>query len=275
MPALTIHRPYRIILLIATSLCLCKPAWARDDISRYISFSIEAARWQEFSQSDNRLLSESGPRLSFTAGWQNLFPDNRFARFNATGRIYAGDLGYDGQTQSINTSSNGIYVSSTSHYSGFNADMEALFGLGTQSTTALLGIGTDLWRRDIDDATDAKGNNTSGFIEDYQVLYTKLGLQKEINDIYGQSRARFGIKYPLRINEQASGISPELHPGRRASLFASYRLILATQRQTIFEVYYEGLRFSRSPAVTDQYGYSWRQPRSHQDTIGITFGIPY
>jgi hypothetical protein len=264
----------RFALLLVTGLCCCTAAWSEDS-KRLLSAGLEAARWQEYGNSDVRLLSESGLRLTLAAAWEDLFPDNPFARINASSRIYTGGLSYDGQTQSLDPNASGIYISSTSRYTGFNAEVETLFDLESLSTAALFGIGVDLWRRAIDNAHDAKGNGVSGFTEDYQVLYAKLGLQKEIRSAFGRSRMRIGIKYPLRINERASGISPELHPGRRVSLFMAYRADLATYRPSIIEIYYEGLRLSASPAVVDEFGNAWMQPPSHQDIIGITFGIPF
>jgi len=240
----------------------------------YLFAGVEASRWQEFSDGDKRLLSENGPRLALGARWESI-PDNRNVRFNANSRIYFGLLSYDGQTQSIDPNANGVYISSTSRYSGFSTELEMLFDTGSPSLAGLMDIGIDLWRRDINNSSDAKGNDVSGFIEDYQVFYTKLGAQKEIRDTYGRSLLSIGIKYPLKINEHASGISPTLHPGSAISLFAAYRIDLVDHSRTSINIYYEGLRLSASPSVQDQFGYFWMQPRSHQDTVGVTIGIPF
>jgi hypothetical protein len=263
----------RIILLLVSGLLFCHSAWSATG-SRYIFAGVEATRWQEFNDADKRLLSENGPRLTLGAAWESS-PGDQHIRFNANSHIYAAMLSYDGQTQSIDPNATGVYISSTSRYTGFSAELATLFDLGTPTLAGLLGIGVDLWRRDIDNASDAKGNDVSGFIEDYQLLYSKLGIQKEIRGIYGRSKLSIGIKYPLQVNEHASGISPALHPGSAIALFAAYRIDLADHRQTSINIYYEGLRLSASPSVQDGVGNYWMQPRSHQDTVGVTIGIPF
>lgn len=257
------------IFIIITGLCFCNTAWPAT-FDRYIFAGIEASRWQEFSDTDNRLLSENGPRLTLGANWESI-PDSRRLRFNASSRIYFAALSYDGQTQSPIAANSNIYISSTSRYSGFSAELETRFNLGSPSLAGLLNIGVDLWRRDIDNARDAKGNSVSGFTEDYQVLYSKLGVQKATQDIYGRSLLSLGIKYPLKIDEHASGISQTLHPDRAVSLFVAYRVDLTDHRQTSINIYYEGLRLSASPTVAG----GWYQPRSHQDTVGVTIGTPF
>ena len=152
--------------------------------------------------------------------------------------------------------------------------LEGLHPLSNSRNTALLlALGIDLLRRDIQDSIDAQSNLVGGFTEDYQVIYSRLGLQRQDQGTYGTSQTRFGIKYPLRIDEQVIGIT--LNPERNWSLFASYRLDLADRRHTIIEVYYDSLRLNPSAAVTDQYGDAWLQPQSQQDSIGIMLGIPY
>lgn len=261
------------LILLSISLGYCHMAWSAT-IERYISAGIEVSRWQEFSAADKRLLSENGPGLTLGASWENI-PAHRGLRVNARTQLYSAILSYDGQTQSLDPNASGVYISSTSRYSGFSAELEMLFSLASPSLAGIVDIGADLWRRHIDDSSDAKGNSVSGFIENYQLLYSRFGLQKEVRDIYGRALFSIGISYPLKVNENASGISPTLHPGRAVSLFVACRLDLADRRRTSINIYYQGLRLTASPTVVDQYGNYWMQPRSRRDTVGVSIGIPF
>lgn len=264
------------ILFFSIGLLWQANAWGKQtEIKHYLTAGIDLFRWQEFDANQTRLLSEQGPRLSLQAGWDDVLSADRFGQINLRARLYSGDINYDGQTQSLlDPTKDGIFISSTSRYDGFGAELENLHPLNNHHNVALfLGLGVDLWRRDIQDSIDAQGNPAGGFKEDYQVLYSRLGLQRQDHGIYGSSQIRFGIKYPLRIDEQVIGIT--LHPGQDWSLFASYRLNLANHSSTIVEIYYDSLRLATSPIITDQYGASWLQPQSHQDSIGIMIGRPF
>jgi len=267
----------RALLIIAVSLLWWPNAWSsHTESKRQLLAGVELFRWQEFGANQERLLSEQGARITLQGNWDNLIPANRLGQINLMARVYSGDLNYDGQTQSLTPALDGIFVASRSRYDGLDAELQALHPLKKLDNTALLlSIGFDLWRRDIQDTTDAQGNPVSGAIEDYQLLYTRLGLQKQHHADFGSSRTRIGIKYPLRVDEQASGIGPTLHPGSKWSVFASYRLNLANRRHTIIDIYFDSLRFAPSPTVTDQYGDPWLQPQSQQDTLGIMLGVPF
>ena len=246
------------------------------ETQRQLTAGVELFHWQEFDPgSPLRLLSEQGMRLALQANWNNVAPANRIGTINVKTRVYSGALNYDGQTQSLlDPTKNGIFVASTSRYNGLDAELESLSPLhGHKDAALLLSLGIDIWRRNIQQSIDAQGNSIEVAVEDYRVLYSRLGLQWQKHGIFGTSQTRIGVKYPLRIDERAIDVT--LHPGRSLSLFAAYRLNLADNQNTIVEIYYDSLRLAQSPVVYDQYGNPWLQPESRQDSVGIMVGIPF
>lgn len=263
----------QLLIIVLTTAIWPATAWSTEHI-RYLSGGLELSRWQEFDSSNIRLLSEHGGRMAIKVEWDNLAP--RFGPINFIGRFYNGNLSYDGQTQSINNpSQNGVFIASTSQYTGISTELEATHPVNNRGLNAFVAAGLDLWRRDIQSSMDARGNGVFGFSEDYQVYFSRLGLEQNSTGTFGHSRARIGLTLPLLINEQAAGIDPELHPGRNISLMLSYRLELNNRRHTRIEFYYDSLRLSASPVVIDQLGNPWLQPKSHMDTVGIMYGIPF
>jgi hypothetical protein len=250
-------------------------SYAASETKRHLAAGMDLFRWQEYDSNQSRLLSEQGLRLSLQAGWDDILASHHSGKINLLARLYSGDINYDGQTQSsIDPTKNGIFVSSTSRYDGLGVEIEGLHPLkGSYDNALLLGLGIDIWRRDIQESIDAQGDLIGGTTEDYRVLYSRLGLLWQNHGPYGHSQIRAGIKYPLRIDEQVIGIT--LHPGRNISLFTSYRLSLNDHRNTTITIYYDSLRLNSSPVVTDQNGDPWLQPQSQQDSIGIMIGIPF
>jgi len=266
-----------IILSCSLSMCWQTVSWcSQSENHRHLTAGVELFDWQEFDpNTSKRLLSEHGARLTLQAGWDNLRPVERFGPINFKTRIYSGAIDYDGQTQSlIDPSKTGIFVATTSRYIGLGAELEKLYPLKEQrNTNLLLALGVDFWRRNIQKNIDAQGNPVAGASEDYLGLYSRLGLQWQNQNTFGESQARFGIKYPLRIDERTIDII--LHPQPSLSLFAAYRLDLADTNHTIIELYYDSLRLDTSPVVYDKYGSPWLQPKSQQNSVGIMIGIPF
>jgi len=247
------------------------------EYARHIYGGLEMTRWQEFGANNTRLLSEHGLRAIVKVDWENLFP--RLGLINFSAQYYRGNLCYDGQTQSVSSNQiDGFFISSTSQYAGIITELEGLYPINQKGLRLLAAIGSDVWRRNITPSTDSQDNAVSGATEDYQMLFTRMGIETSHAHTYGNSKTRLGLKYPLKVNEQAAGITPQLHPGRNLSLFASHRLEINDNRHITYEIYFDSLRLSPSPAVFSHIDPSTNNPRyvhqpeSHLYTIGIVVG---
>jgi len=270
------------LILLMLMFGLSNTLYAADDgtsHARNYDFGIEYFQWEEFNASGNRLLSEHGPRffLSFTS--QDLLStrDKVFATLQA--RFYAGNVDYDGQTQvtiggALVPSLSGIYLPSTSRYTGFN--LEALSGWDVfpthPGTSLLVALGTDVWKRDIANGIDARGNSVSGIQEDYKVIYSRLGLNFEKSHQHWTCITRIGFKRPLWTDEQVAGLNLTLEPGKQWSFFASYQLGVKTEsdKEYFIKAYYDSYRFSASPVVNN-----FLQPESQLDTFGVSLGSTF
>ena len=267
-----------VILFLTSSPVWFSTAWcSSQSASRgQLTAGLELFHWQEFdTNSPLRLLSEQGARMTLQTGWNDVFHDTRFRGININAHLYSGAINYDGQTQStIDPTKNGIFVASTSRYKGLGLELEKLSPLKNNDHAAMmLALGGDIWRRSIEQSTDAQGNPVSGASEDYRVVHSRLGLQWMTRGAFGDARLRLGIRYPLWIDEHTADIT--LRPEPAVSLFASYRLSLADKYNTIIDIYYDSLRLKPSPVVIDQYGDPWLQPESKQDNVGLMIGFPF
>ena len=265
------------ILFLTCSPVWFSTAWSSPPANRgQLIAGVELFHWQEFDPySPLRLLSEQGARMILKAGWDDIFHNTRFRGININAQLYSGAINYDGQTQStIDPTKNGIFVASTSRYNGLGLELEKLWPLKNHDNAAMmLALGGDIWRRSIQQSTDAQGNPISGASEDYRVVHSRLGLQWMTRGDFGDARLRLGIRYPLWIDERTADIT--LHPEPAISAFASYRLTLADKYNTIIDIYYDSLYLKPSPVVIDQYGDPWLQPESKQDSVGVLIGIPF
>jgi len=266
-----------VILFLTISPVWFSAAWCSQSANQgQLTAGLELYHWQEFDPySPLRLLSEQGARMTVQAGWDDVLRRTRFRGINVITRLYSGAINYDGQTQStIDPTKDGIFVASTSRYNGLGIEVEKLSPLRDHERAAILfSLGGDAWRRSIEQSIDAQGNPVSGASEDYRLVHSRLGMQWMTRGAFGNTRLRLGIRYPLWLDEHTADIT--LHPKPAVSLFASYRLTLADQYNTIIDIYYDSLYLRPSPVVIDQYGDPWLQPESRQDSVGLMIGFPF
>jgi len=247
--------------------------------ARNYDFGIEYFQWEEFDSAGNRLLSEHGPRLFLGFTSQDLLPtrDNVFA--TARVKFYAGNVDYDGQTQVtiggvLVPSLSGIYLSSTSRYTGWNFEAHSGWNvLPTHPDISIIAtLGAESWQRDIANGTDARGNTVSGIQEDYKVIYTRLGLEFEKSHKHWRCKTNIGFKRPLWTDEQVAGLNLTLEPGKQWSFFASYQLGVKTEseKEYFIRTYFDSYRFSASPVVNN-----FQQPESQLNTFGVSLGSTF
>lgn len=240
---------------------------------------VEKFNWREFASNGRELLDESGLRYSFGGNYDNLRRINSGSIFSLAGKVYAGDVDYDGETQL-----NAIPVQSTTTY--FGAQFDAMggyrFAHHLHGLDLLGGAGLDFWLRSIDDAYVPGLGQVSGGDEDYYAFFAKLGL----GYFHEMGKARHylqaGVKYPFFVYEYAyPGGSDDitLKPKGKASLFAKYQIEFGSAMRKRFglTVYYDSYRFDQSDAVAEKVnglftGNAFVQPESHQNTLGVQLG---
>jgi len=243
-------------------------AIARDD-QFAVQGGFERFRWQEFDNGA-RLLEESGTLLAIGATWNNFRRSDPGTLYNLNGRRYLGQVNYDGQACTLSGSC--VPSKTRTNYDGLQGEGLAGYHFGDQFGFDLLaGVGGDIWLREIKDTATA-----SGGIENYLILYTKLGAGLSINNEQSAYRFHLGIKYPFFTYEHADGVDGgvDLSPGKRMSGFAKFDAEFGAKNQTHFglTIYYDSYRFSTSPREPATIGgipaLVW-QPESHMDIIGV------
>jgi hypothetical protein len=235
-------------------------------------------RWQEFDSSGTRLLTETGPRLFFSAAVNNMDRTGRGFIYEAIARGYTGNVDYDGQD------SNGIFTSSKTMYSGFGLEFNGGFRVTEKIDMDLLaGIGINVWSREIDDDQNALGNLVSGITEDYNIQYLTLaiGLAQRYADAGGYLKV--GLKRPFSTNEDVDDFNVSLSPGKKLSAIVSYKVTFNGNENgknliSSITFYYDSFRFSKSAekvTVVNSVPIQVRQPKSSLDVIGVAIGYSF
>jgi len=257
---------------------IAAPAVFAGELSPKPSFAVNAGvesfRWEEFS-GGQRLLSETGPRLTVGFTLDHLQQGDQTNPYALEARAYLGVVDYDGQTQS------GVSAKTDVNYFGVSA--EAMGGLrlaGNLHMDLLGGVGVDTWTRDLQDGVTANGSTALGYREDYFILYGKLGPGFLFQSETSRSYLQFGLKYPFYTYERAYLTSigfdsdVELAPGKQLSGYAKWQMNWgrATDKPRFgVSFYYDSYRFSASASKTVSAGsalYSVHQPESRMDVLG-------
>ncbi|MDO8706048.1 MAG: hypothetical protein Q7J84_13990 [Sulfuricaulis sp.] len=257
---------------------IAAPAVFADETASFaVNAGVESFRWEEFS-GGQRLLSETGPRLTVGFMLDHLLQGDQTNPYSAEARIYLGVVDYDGQTQA------GVSARTDVDYFGVNAEvMGGLRLAGSLPMDLLGGLGMDTWTRELQDGVTANGTVALGYREDYLILYGKLGpgflFQSETRRAYLQ----FGLKYPLFTYERAYladigyDSDVELAPGKRLSGYAKWQMNWgreANKPRFGVSFYYDSFRFSASASKTVSAAgalYSVHQPESRMDVLGARF----
>jgi hypothetical protein len=241
----------------------------------YIYPSFQYFTWEEF-HSGRRLLKETGPL--FGAGAAFLFEGPKLdgcnpLTFKGKAELFGSVVDYDGETQPPNT----LPVKTDITYFGTKGE----FDLGWRYTVGFLflepfgGAGIRWWLRDIHDstATDTSGNTVpvSGYQENWFSAYARVGLRGG----YAVAKdfrifAEAGAKYPFYTQNSVDflGVGQvTVKPGGEWSAFAEVGARYKWFRPSVF---YEGFRYSDSPAVSGLF-----QPQSESDIIGVNLGFAF
>ena len=274
----TLINRYRYFQITLT-LCAIGISAARADESALrqpftVNVGVESFRWEEFS-SGQRLLSETGPRLTAGIMLDHLLHGDLANPYSAEVRGYMGFIDYDGQTQA------GISAKTDVDYFGVSGEIMGGVRLGGASRVDLLGgLGVDTWTREIQDGVASNGSAALGYREDYFILYGKLGPGFLFKNGATRSYLQFGIKYPFYAYEQVYlttvgyDSDVELEPGRKISGYARWRMSWEQgggRSRFGASIYYDSFRFSASGSKLVTGGgalYSVHQPESRMDVLG-------
>lgn len=266
--------------VLAITMPALSQAHANSDRRYSFDAGMEFHRWQEFDDSGNRLLTETGPRLVLAGAFDNLERRHGGLVYRARLRAYSGEVDYDGQD------TNRRYVASTTSYRGWGAEFDAGWRvIDTRRSSFALdifgGIGFEQWRRDIQSGINALGIPVQGLIEDYSTPYVRVGLGLLHYPGAASAYLDMGVRRPIQIDEEVvvSGELLTLNPQERWSGFVSYRISVNAMTSSALldphvAVYYETWRFGRSAAVPVGNLSVW-QPESDQDVLGIVIGVSF
>ena len=160
---------------------------------------------------------------------------------------------------------------------------------GPCSLEPFAGLGIRAWMRHIENSngTTQTGQpvQVSGYTEQWTTLHARLGARGDME--ISQTKLVFieaGVKLPLYNENTAylstTGLAPDvtMHPGRQPSLFIEAGILFLRMGESIkinrvkASVFYDGMRFSRSPDVVKQSHITY-QPRSTADIYGVKMGI--
>lgn len=248
-------------------------AEAQSQASR-VSLGSEYFNWSEY-ENGTELVNESGARV-FVAFEGVSNPVNTF-RAAVFAKGYLSQVGYDGQDQ------NGVPQLSVTDYVGFTTELRGQLavtgGNYTRTPRVYLQVagGTDIWQRNIQSSSTA-----GGYVEEYTILFAKLGLFRESGRAPSYTWG-IGVKYPFYIHERVMiGDGTLVEPVGKLGAYAQLGFQF-TDHMAIKAVY-EDYNFDASPTsktpltnhgvpidvngdgIASDYIH---QPESHQRTLGI------
>ncbi len=272
----------RLILSTIIALFFTVPAFAGQDglVEEWTLLlpSHQYYTWDEYLPSGLRALKEEGPLVG-AGGTARLNLYDRKLMLKLKGELFGGVSYYDGHTQASaqNPAISFLPVKTDVIYFGLRAesDLGWRIPLGDASIEPFGGLGYRWWLRSLQSSTtvDTNGNPlaVAASTEYWMSFYSRLGaraalaLSKNVTLF-----AEGGAKYPF-YNENSTDIpgsgSITIKPGKEWSAFGEIGVTYKSFRPSI---YYEGFRFSQSPAVAIPYTNLFAiQPRSQSDIIGL------
>ena len=220
--------------------------------------------WKEYVGGVQKL-EESGIIYGVgTAGTIYLFEN---LALSTKGEVFGGQVDYDGQTWA------GVPVKTETGYLGFKLEGDTgwHFMLGENMFVGpFAGLGYKWWQRTIESTPTALG-----YPERWQSFYGRLG----VDGIYGIAKnimlsVEGGVKLPIYNQNKANlpGFgNVTVKPGKEASVFAEVALQYDRFKAGVF---YEGMRFSKSPYVTVG-ALAVYQPESRADMYGFRAGVVF
>lgn len=252
----------------AIAFCCALPAEAAHIEELTPFFSTQHFTWREHA-GGRRLLKEEGALFSVGAVIGHVTPSSIVLR--GKGEIFAGEVGYRGETQAPSP----IPVGTDVRYFGTRAEIDLGYRLHSSSyhLDPFARVGRRWWLRDLRDTTAADGSAVSGYTEKWQTLYAGVGGRGEFLLSSGAKvSAEAGARYPFYVGNSIDFVNAgvtTVHPKGGWSGFAETGI---TYRSLKLAVSYEGFRFAESPLKPVTERVSIFQPDSSADIFGMSIG---
>ena len=272
MSAFSVTRLYRLTGCVLALFWLgCAAAGMAYSAEVDVHAAVGSFVWKEFTDS-SRLLKESGTLTGFGVSYRNEFSGRMI--LDGSAEIFGGRVGYDGGASS------GVPTVSTVDYVGLKlkGDAGKEFSMaGPFSLEPFAGLGLRAWLRRIRNGITPTGAPVQGYTEQWTTLHARLGARGGMD--ISQAKRIFveaGLKLPLYNENTAylstTGAGPDvtMHPGQEWSLFAETGMRMDDVKVGVF---YDGMRFSRSPDVFVGNSLFFYQPRSTADIYGVNLGV--
>jgi len=228
---------------------------------------VESFTWKEYDGS-SQILKESGPLYGL--GVSSAFNPMSQLKVRGKAEILGGQIDYEGQTQAgapANTNVNHVAVK-VEGTAGWQFPVEKDI-----TVEPFLGLGYRWWIRDLNDSDTALG-----YVEKWRSLYTKAGVRGDYSvskdlSAFAEVGAKLPVYNSMTVELSKFGLSDiDLKPGKKASAFATVGV-----RYSLFtaSVFYEGMRFSKSPMKDIGGGLAVFQPESKANIYGLNVGIAF
>jgi hypothetical protein len=238
-------------------LLLLMAASARAELTVFAG--VEYFNWQEETTPS---VQETGPLLAGGLIW--IQDREQGLLFGYRGEIYFGQVNYSGAELFTGTPA----TTNVEYFGVLNeGQLRYRFPLkGNEHLDAVLAAGADLWRRQF------PGNQ----MEDWAVLYARLGAELGPRPGKPGWLAAVGLKYPVYTHENAHltdigfDQNPTLTPGKDWSAYASIGYRISAHWSVVG--YYDSYRFQQSSSVQATFNgqqFSIFQPQSSMDVIGV------
>lgn len=260
---------WALIGLLAVAVSLWSPlmAAAGEAVHRPLDVGvfIQDYKWAEYGDDGGRMLEETGNLFGMSLDYASR---REKIGWRTGGRFFLGEVDYDGRTWSD------IPVTTDVFYFGFRGYADAApvyrldMGLGL---TPFLGLGAELWLRDLEDTRTPDGAAVNGAREWWGCVYGRLGLGLDYpvaEDMVVFMEA--GAKLPIYARNEAEfrldgdptvGLEPEMD-------FSGFGCVGFRWKAWGIRLSYDSLRFDRSDTESAGH-YALYQPDSESDVTTL------
>lgn len=240
-----------VMLLAALALSPVAPATEID-----VYAGAEHLLWEEFADSGDRLREESGTRLFVGVLGTNHINPEWSSDFG--GRFYSATVDYEGDN------GQGESLVSDTDYNGYQLELGFQRYLGPRQQQregvwlVRFALGTERWRRSVQDVRLASGTTVEGFVQRFATNYVRLGAAYRRGTLWAFD---IGARAPFNARAEMDGGELTLKPEGQLSLYAGVEVGLAANWSLALD--YDSYRFSKSDPEEGLH-----QPKSEQETFG-------
>ncbi|MBI3562280.1 MAG: hypothetical protein HY080_11275 [Gammaproteobacteria bacterium] len=228
-----------------------------------IGLGVEHFQWKESASNGSQYLKETGKRYLLT--FINTSTRSPELDYDLRVEVYKGGVNYDGQTQG------GIPLKAITDYIGLRLEMAADNYL-SGAAGVQFGLGFDMWTRKLNDSTTVLGTPSTGYTEDYDMGYFKLGFVWRASSHDWKQKFIVGLKRPVFVEETIREFGLHLSPKPTTTLYSSWNNVFAVSRNSKLgiELFYERTHFNPSDPSMGAY-----QPDSDMRTTGVRLLLGY